>query len=63
MYDEHTYYFNLDETVIKIKELSLHNISSFVNSHLKHCLFEKGRWRILAAGFNKRYIEDDEHAI
>lgn len=57
----------LDETVIKkIKELSPHNISSFVNSHLKQCLFEKkeGMAGILAGKVStKDILEDEEHAI
>lgn len=32
----------LDEIVLrKLKELSPHNVSGFVNSHLKKCLFER----------------------
>lgn len=57
----------LDEMVLKkIREISPHNISGFVNEHLRHCLFERKQSMAGAlAGkvSTKDIVEDEEHVF
>jgi hypothetical protein len=58
---------SLDEVVVrKLRELSPENISAFVNTHLKKCLFEKKESMagVLAGRVSTKDIkEEEEHEI